>query len=83
MSNPWAAFEKLLPSKSRWIGKIESIGTGKAMVSLPIGVNSATTPNIAVNSTAAYSIGDYVFIEDSDVVSAAPNIRAAYREVIY
>ena len=83
MSNPWSVFERLLPKKSRWVGKVENIIAGGTMVSLPIGVEGINQPTIFVKSSGSYEVGDYVFIEGDLVTSQAPDIREAFREIIY
>lgn len=84
MANPWTSFLSLLTTKDRWIGKIESISNGKATVSLPVGLGGGSgDPDIIVNATDSYSVGDYVFIESGAVVSQAPDLRAAFRETVY
>lgn len=81
--NPWTVFESLITGPSKWIGKVESISDTRVELSIPEGLGGASIPNVFVNTSTTYSIGDYVFVEGSTIIAKAPSLRAAFRETIY
>jgi len=84
MLNPWTTFESLLPTKNRWVGQIQSISGGKAVVSLPVGLGGgAASDDVVVDAPGSYSINDFVFIEGGVIISEAPALRAAFSETVY
>ncbi len=80
MSNPYSMFLDLLPTTNRWVGEIVGIAPGNK-VEVRV-VSNPSAGNIYVDSNTAFSAGDYVFIEGTTIVSAAPTLQDAVTETI-
>ena len=78
--NPWASFSKLLDSPDKLVAEILSINDSVATLKMI----TAGDAQVTLPASPGYIAGDFVFVQNSNIIAKAPNIPASpIEQIVY
>jgi hypothetical protein len=79
--NSWTVFDNLFGKKKRWTGKVHYVSPqGQVTIEIPSG--RAVKEYVIVSGAGSYSVGQYVYLENNQIVGTAPELKTLVEELV-